>query len=288
VKNKRTTSRNRRWDAWAGDITAIRSLAKTINECVQERHKDILDSVKERIETIENADKRGLGYDQLMLESLRQRAQELEAAENNELVILKMFDKYEEVYGEVNEVLAELDRRSTRCLVFAFDVENQRIRSADAFPSYHIGDGVQVRLGMDTNFRDSGADIIVSSPSTGWARSSFARISDEVEKGVPRWSSLRRYLFSVFALLFATAVMIGTFPHINSKDKTAVTLVFGLVALFLAGMLVIAEDTRLVSWVFPRFELTGEGAQSSGTRRMIAVTATLISIPVGVLINLIS
>lgn len=219
-----------------------------------------------------------------------ERLRELKQIDIADVIELTVIDRYEEVFGKVDPVLAEMDRRSTRSLRYVTDGIRPPSRLFRGL-SESVTDGLYIRLGPPDSsfFHDSDqVCVVVTSPSTGWARSSFARICDEVEKGVPKWSFVRLpvFRFMLGAFYFAVpylAVMLAIQPEL---DRWLMIGVITAGAALLLGMLEITG--KLTDWLFPAFEVFQEGGQPSGTRRATALISLLITIPIGILVNQIS
>ncbi|WP_147457835.1 hypothetical protein [Micromonospora sp. BL1] len=228
--NERTTSRKRTWTCWAGDLSDLRALGRVILDIVDQRRKELVEEKskalaelrqsydQETLNLIEEWENPPKEKDEPtdINEIIRQakasivnrdamsrfidykvKAGQLEGLRNldvTDIVELTVVDRYEEVFGKIDPVLDEMDRRSTRSVRFAADgttPPDRIMRSVSEF----VTDGVHVRLGTPKTSLAGGDDparVIVTSPSAGWARASFARICDEVEKGVPKWAFMRR------------------------------------------------------------------------------------------------
>ncbi|WP_433344314.1 hypothetical protein [Micromonospora sp. CA-111912] len=214
-------------------------------------------------------------------------AQEVERLTNlnvKDCVEVTVFDRYEEVFGNVDEVLAELDRRSTLGIVFRSD----GMRGPDSLYrslSDEVRDGVYIRLGKGRYHRSTGAEVSVTSTSTGWARSSFARICDEMEKGVPTWALASRLAPAIFVLLVA-APFAAIAIALGGGNYAWWSVVACCGVLFAATVSRLSE--RFMGWLLPPFEISAEGSESSGTRRLVTILATVSTIPIGVFVNLIS
>ncbi|MFI2652886.1 hypothetical protein [Micromonospora fulviviridis] len=219
-----------------------------------------------------------------------QRLEKLKRLSPAEIVELTVIDRYEEVFGRVDSVLEELDRRSTRSLRFASD----GIRPPDKMLrnlTEYVTDGIYVRLGQAKSSRftsEDAAQLIVTSPSAGWTRSSFARIGDEIEKGVPKWAFLRLPAFRLLlgALYFiaptlAVAIAVG----LDTKSAAWVFAAGGALA-FISGLTELTA--KITDWMLPAFEVLQDGSQPAGTRRLLTLVGILVTIPVGIFVNQIS
>ncbi|MFI6254556.1 hypothetical protein ACIBCL_00395 [Micromonospora zamorensis] len=175
----------------------------------------------------------------------------------------------DEVAGPIPEVLSEVDRRSVKRLKFVAA----------------LGPSERLRVTL-TREAEEAVVIDVVSQRTGWAKQAYARLADEIEKGVPRWATLRsggpKFGLSILPPLALALFVALVLPKSLDDDRDFVGIMTFLVAWPFFWM------DRLYKWLFPGFELVGEGGQSSGTRRIATLSLLAASIPIGVLVNAIS
>jgi len=115
----------------------------------------------------------------------------------------------------------------------------------------------------------------------------LAQVSDEVDKSVPKWSFFRTargllvWMFLTYATTVGVAVLIEA-RHVTKGFSAAVFLTL-VIACVTTGL-----TAGLLNWLFPPFELYGEGGSSSGSRRIGAVVVFIASIVAGILVNLVT
>ncbi|MET8910387.1 hypothetical protein [Micromonospora sp. NPDC004551] len=328
--NERTTSRKTSWTCWAGDMSALNALGRVVQEVVDQRRREVAEKKRSELNALLNtfdeatveiirdwesgaeeqesmamnaadgaenalqimqkrarrfANKNHYEYQRLHSELTR-----FEEASKEDIVELTVVDKYEEVYGRVDEVLAEMDRRSTVSVRFRADGSRPPDRQYGRTSEY-VSDGIHLRLGGqgDSPFRtDRPVSLTVTSPSAGWARAAFARVSDEIEKGVPRWAVVRRpsAQFSLSLLYFAVPY-ITVMLIIKARQPIWIAGFWaGIIAWLISS--VSGTASRFHNWLFPPFEITQDGAESSGTRRILFLITLMLSVPIGILVNRIS
>jgi hypothetical protein len=73
---------------------------------------------------------------------------------------------------------------------------------------------------------------------------------------------------------------------IPAKEQSVRLFIAGISAMCLLTYTIVGE--RIKNWLFPAFELSGEGAQSSGSRRLATILLLVASVPIGILVNKIS
>lgn len=163
--------------------------------------------------------------------------------------------------GDPSQVIDEIDRRTVADVKY-----NARIR-------HPVNDRLEIKFAKRDH--GAGASIEVESEDRGWANHVFASVSEEIQKGVPRWSWTRRaygrlIVAVVTALCIAGTVTLIVLPHVPAKDRPELPLVvFVQVSFGLGGILgMIAFSERPYNWFAPAFEITPEGRDPSGTRRL--------------------
>lgn len=175
-------------------------------------------------------------------------------------------------------MLDELDHRSV-----------VRIEFAGQFP-YASKDELTVQFGTKYAF-DGSIQLKVASNDPTWARSTFGQLADDIGKGVPWWASVRNKghvlgVWLVLCELLALAIFLVLSPHIPPGERLnayqSLATLAGIVALgiFMSG--------SLTDWLFPHLEITRPGGQSSGSRRLAVIGSVLISVVVGIFVNMIS
>ncbi|MDG4779001.1 hypothetical protein O7614_04995 [Micromonospora sp. WMMD961] len=220
----------------------------------------------------------------------RDNLKDFEEVPIEDIVELTVIDKYEEVFGKIPSVTAEMDRRSTQSVRFLAD-DSQSPSKTYRRSSEWVTDGVYLRLGPKSASpfgTDLAVYLEVTSPSAGWTRAAFASICDEIEKGVPKWSFMRRPFWRFFLGISYfyvpwVAIMLAIEPE---PAIWSATIWLPTIAVLLSAVSGITN--RLTDWLFPPFEITQDGAQPSGTRRLGILASLFVTIPVGVFVNHIS
>lgn len=177
------------------------------------------------------------------------------------------------ISGPVDEIFPQIDPRTIELLFISA-----------TFARYDDNDQVTVRMRK----KDPSEVLVrVTSPDGAWSRSTFAALSEEIENGVPKWSRFRRLSWKallgvmIYIVVFlGVALILSSYPAIRSW-----ALLPSLAVGVSAQSLFYVDAVR--DWFFPPFELR-EGRQSTGSRRLALVAGIVLSIPVGVLVNVIS
>ncbi|MEU7926646.1 hypothetical protein [Micromonospora sp. NPDC049801] len=259
---RRSFRKRHQWHAWSGEFADLERLGRIVEDLYSTWLKE---REYEEGQTGEVAEATGV----INLAGVPGGASVGDGNETYPFVGLIVEDE-DEVSGPIFEVLPEVDRRSVVGLKFV----------ATLRPSERLS----VTFARNAN---EAVIVEVSSRRTGWAKQAYARLADEIEKGVPRWASLRsensRPRLAILAAT-ATAVFVGlVLPKSSGLEiRTSV----GAFAFSLTWPIFYIE--RLHKWIFPGFELVGEGSQSSGSRRLVTLFLLGASIPIGVLVNVVS
>jgi hypothetical protein len=262
---RRSFAKPREWHAWSGELEDLRRIGRIIEELYSEHP--------------------GSQENPLSINNLPTSVTNIHAGGDAHLHITVPADEDIEFYpflgmilvddervsGDVDEVMAELDRRSTRKITFIGALAPRD----------------RITLFFD---RENKPAIVLSieSPHSGWARQALSRLSVEIEKGVPVWAYLRANTFKsvmtklAASLMLSAALAVALIEDANPGDRLGATAFLA----FFISFAVMSE--RLLGWIFPGVEILGEGVQSTGSRRIALLLALLASIPVGVLVNRIS
>ena len=176
------------------------------------------------------------------------------------------------ISGPIGDVVSSIDRRSASSVSFAVASEMR-----------HLYDFLSATVGKEGY--QQGASVNVSSSNTAWARQTFARLSEEVEKGVPRWALLRtpwgRRLVGVaggLAMFSALALALA--------GLTRVAVVYPASAGAGLATAWLLTRRRTIDWLFPAFEILGPGGTSTGSRRLATLISLAASVVVGIIVNL--
>ncbi|WP_436687164.1 hypothetical protein [Micromonospora sp. URMC 106] len=175
--------------------------------------------------------------------------------------------------GAIAELMPEIDRRSVRKISFIGAVTPK--------------ERIMVTLSREDSYYGA-AQVIVESTDPGWTRQAFSELADEIDKGVPRWAYMQEQATPTLLTCSLTSGLLAAGVALAAplKEIEAKTFLAGVIALLLTAFLFLGESVR--NWFFPRFEVLGEGAQPSGTRRLVALGLVLISVPIGLWVNMVS
>jgi hypothetical protein len=127
-------------------------------------------------------------------------------------------------------------------------------------------------------------ELEAGSGDRGWVNEVFASVSEEVEKGVPRWEWVRhkggRSAFIAFVLIclaiIVSLIVVRQLP-LKSQGTFVVLAAVSVVVLWfiLTGQ---QPLNRFIDWLFPGFEIFPEGGRPTGTRRLAFFGSLLLTI----------
>ena len=253
----RRTSLTRKWKSWSGELQDLQRLISLVEQLAVQRMPETT------IVTSGEQDPEG-------------------GNAQKKLVRVTIIDGTDSTNGPPKEVLGELDRRT---------VDIVQIRT-----SLPTGDDdLIVSLSKidrrSEPFARMGVAVDIKSSNPGWARQCLAQISNEIDKSVPKWSFFLTMLgrLVLLALGFAAVTCVALLieaRHIHKAfEGWAIFTVF--ITLFIASWSWI-WGPPLIQWLFPSFELYGEGGSSSGGRRLAALIGSLAAFLLGIIVNLIT
>lgn len=292
IETDRSTDKEREWPIWVGSMEDVRRLATATEQMAEIRRRFLLESFDEETEQEVGVAPNRLGSKQLDVlaetdsegvefakELIRQNVKGLREAERRGLekrltVTATLVDGDDTTKGEIASVLAELDRRSVKSVEFSM---------------WHYDERVAVTLDRKAGrLRGYGARLQVKSSDLGWARQTFAHLSDEISKGEPKYSWIRKTSGRIavvcgWALAPILAIVLIVLPSVPGKDRWVPWLVGIYAALALA--FIIALSDSLLDWLAPRFEIVGEDGQSTGRRRIGAAIAPVVAVIIGIIVN---
>ncbi|WP_188188937.1 hypothetical protein [Nonomuraea sp. SYSU D8015] len=177
----------------------------------------------------------------------------------------------DQISGSIDDVFSEIDRRSIRRLTFIAALQ-PRERLILRFSRHQM----------------PAVTLEVESSDTGWARQALAKLADEVDKGVPRWSFVwgpgERAFYTNVAASAIVGLAVGVSELASSLGANFAIGMFVFMGIWIFSM----SASRLREFIFPRFEILGDGSQSTGSRRLATLTLVLLSVPIGVFVNWIS
>lgn len=268
---ERSTDRERRWPAWAGTKDELKRIGHAVEEEV-ERHRSSKFAEHDAETSKILSDPKLDGLHKEVEEKVRRR--DRDALAERLSTEAKLVEGDNSTKGDVEEVLQELDRRNIMSIRFSMKDYDERI---------------DVELKKEGY--ESGAKLRVASKDRGWANQVFIRLSEEIEKGVPGWSWLRRQAGRGVIALLSTltpliAINVALIPNLSKSGKEV------LYALdptpFIIGFILLTLSDRFHSWLFPRLEITSEGSPNTGSRRLAWAGGLVLTVVLGVIVNLIS
>lgn len=174
--------------------------------------------------------------------------------------------------GELEATFAEFDPRTVTGVTFTgrfpYDVRDELLQ-------------ITVSWGKLQAIR-----VDVVSIDHGWANKVLASISEEIDKGHVRWSWVQRtwgraIIASAitWALYIALLLIIGQFwmsPYVS--------VVAGIVGLLLAMTIVVPD--KLFYKIFPMIEILNSTGGSAGRRRAGLLGSILLTITLGIIVNI--
>jgi hypothetical protein len=251
----RRTKPERRWGSWCGELKDLRRLVTMMEELAEQRRAQML---AELADDDENERKRW--------------------ANRNLLIKIELADGADSISGPSEAVLEELDRRTVKS-----------VKISTNFPGYE--EKISLVLQKGGSYDNYGVRLDIESTNPGWAKQCLAQLSDEVDKSVPKWSFFLSIRGRVFALAVVLAGTLGVASLIEARYAHGdLGIAVAITALILVplGTPIVLIGMSIWPWMFPRFELYGEGGSSSGGRRLAALILFVASIFAGVMVNLIT
>jgi len=280
IETDRSTDKERKWPVWVGTLEDIHRLLAAVEEMAKIRRIALLASFDEETER-QFGEKAGAiePVQQTVEDAItqvfkNQRMTERGNLERRLTVTTTLIDGDDTTKGKGGGILRELDRRSVQSVAFdILDYDEQIVVTLDRKPS---------------SFNACGAELKVRSADVGWARQAFAYLSDEISKGEPRYSWIRKSFGKVIAgtglaLAFTLTVVLLVTPSVPSKWQFVPWAAGGYVLFILA--VVLSYSSPLLDWLAPRFEIVGDDGQSTGRRRIGAVMAPILAIILGIIVN---
>lgn len=185
-------------------------------------------------------------------------------------------EKIDNYGGPLDVIIEQFDRRTALGVFFTAKIGDK--------------DRINVELAGHTLYPEIKLDVESNDPA--FTRSAYARLSDEIERGIPWWGKMSTPLRNSITLILAAAcIAIATMlviPHEKPFKFEHWLVVGGTVFWFgFMGLAISVVRPSPMDWFYPQFEVTGDGV-SSTTRRVTTLSLLLLSIPIGVFVNAIS
>jgi len=251
------TSKSNAWPAWSGELEDLRRIGRLFESLIEQRRPDLWAS-----------------HDDQADESPTLKEWRKQRFEEGWRAVAELQDADDQVEGGIEEVLAELDPRSLARLTLRASSDETLVP----------GDGIAPVL--NARSESNPVRLSVNSSDQGWARQALSALSEEIAKGVPKWGRWRsasgRMTLSVVVFLFVnfTGLMLF-YSSAQGLVRAAACSAIGIIA----GLIV--HSTRVINWFLPPLEVTSQ-AGSTGARRLAGLGALLASVPIGILINLLT
>ncbi|WP_448623568.1 hypothetical protein [Geodermatophilus sp. URMC 64] len=254
------TTKTNTWLAWSGELNDLRRIGRLFTSVVEDRGPALWASYE-----AENLDVASSSID---------GGWRKEDFDKRWRASAKLQDGDDEIEGPIDEVLAELDPRTIDRLEF----------SATSDHTVIPGDAIALVFNRGNSY--SPISLVVRSSDHGWARQVLSSLSEEVEKGVPRWARWRS-IAGRAAISWATYVAVYVLlllilpTALAPLPRQIIAIGAGIVVAFAAA------SSRSLDWLLPPFEVRSQGT-STGGRRITALALLLVSVPVGVLVNVLT
>jgi hypothetical protein len=275
-KPTRVAERTRVWAAWTGEIADLERLGREVEKVHEKRTDAILREYDEATAEVLS----GITDDQILREirqkSRAERREELASDLRLQMTIVEGTDT---ITGSIEGVLGEVDRRSTSEICFS-----NRLR-------YGSSDLLSVKLRRDRSHK--AAELHIKSEDPGWAREAFVHLSEQIDKGYPRWgwicSGRGEVLFVLFntLCLMALVALLAWPPspvRLFGPDKIGAPILWGVIC----GLISFFLSPKLLNWMFPSFEITGPGGQSKGGRYVAYIGSLVAAFVIDIIVTIIS
>lgn len=281
-----TVRRAREWRAWCGDKAALDSL----NRKLEEACKSLVDSVIPKAQQWVAELERRVAQNQespTVLEQPRLGVRQLQAIDYGNMISMTALTDTEELDGLSRDVLPLLDWRSTERIRF-------QLNGSAAGVDYNTREITKIyvpRLQLDLGSSDQshGARIEISGYSPDWVRSSFTQLSEEIQRGVPWWARYPRSFLSFAVLAFGGVLVYAGVVLALPLAGTPRDLAWAFIWVPVALAVSLAQNNALQRWLFPPFELTPPNGRPSADARLAKLASLfLVTVPVGIIINLIT
>ena len=254
------TKKENKWWAWSGELDDLRRIGSVFRDLVAQRGSTILNEFDRGRE--DSADPSVASHERRKTEfSEKWRAS------------ASLHDGDDQIDGSIAEVLDELDRRSATRLEFS------------STGMYAAAAGEELRVVFSRSSYIQAVHLKVRSGDQGWARQVLTLLSEEIEKGVPKWAWCRSLWGRILISLVVTVCLVSALfllpPLLTSIPRAVIAS--GIIL----TVQIVVSSPGVVRWFFPPFEVTSQ-AGSSGGRRLAVLGVVLLSVPIGIIVNLLT
>lgn|GEM_PF-7062558 len=262
----RSTTRERKWRAWSGDLEQLQRIAKRFEELAQARQQAMVSQVS-WTSALAEEQIRPADDGQLYESYVRESGLEISVA---------IMESGDVARGSSIEVFPEVDYRNVQNVRMVFG-------HGDEF----------LELCFSTAAVDTTpVKLAVSSKDIGWAKLAFATLSDEVQTGVPRWARLKgERINGVLALTMGSVVLGVGLAAVRQANVSLPRWSWPLVVILIV-MAIAFTLPSLSDRLFPSFEVLPVGSRPTGNRVLIwllgACVTNLIALAIGIYVNYVS
>lgn len=255
MQTSRKTTLSRSWPTWCGEVADLRRLASIVSSLGAARCKAVISD--------------DLAEDEWRLARWR---------EFDPDAVVTIVDGPDTASGAADNLFEEIDRRTIQKVIIRAE-----------FPG--TDERMEIRFDKDRAFYGGAVELEVSSVTPGWARQCLAQLSDEIEKSVPRWAWFWTQAGMTFSTLIVGVILVGI-PliiedrYISNKSSLKVAVPLTIACAFAIFAWVPMYSGRVWRWLFPRFEVIGEGGSSTGGRRFAALLTFALTTLAGLLIGI--
>lgn len=263
----RTVTQDRTWKAWVGSFAQLERIHSRLKELAVDRQSALLAAIPEPLP--------GDADDPWELRYEREKQTRARADITDKYkVVARLASPGEAISGTFDEVKQEFDTRTFTRLAFSIDTP--------------LGSDDRVVLRFDPYKKKGGnpppdLHLDVKSSDRGWALQVMAQVSDEIQRGVPRWSWLYKgWAAGLGTVVLYIAFLVSLRPLLKLIPKTSDTtaeLVAAVASIVLA--LALNWNSRLLYTILPPIEITHDGNQSSASRS-IGFLFGVIVVPVAI------
>jgi hypothetical protein len=257
------TTKENTWSAWSGELEDLRRIGRLFSSLVEQRRAPLWAAISG--EYVVNPETPGA-------ESVAERRKA--DFDRRWKAVATLQDGDDQIEGPINEVLAELDPRTISRLEF----------SATSHYIGAAGDAIGLTFNKENLFQPVVLDV--RSSDQGWARQALTSLSEEIERGVPKWARWRSFLgkMGVSVAICLVVYLIATILLPSSLHTWIRTLTASAIAIAVA---LVATSFRSLDWFLPPFEVRSQGT-STGGRRIAGLALLLLSVPIGILVNILT
>lgn len=269
------TEKTRAWPAWAGTREDLGRIGAVTQGLFEFRKKSLCEAYQAGLE---NEIDDQINEDR-QREGIRKQAEQFANSMRLEATVAHGTDSST---GQPDDVIKELDRRT----VTSYTLES-------LFPYPTRDESLTVKFMWAHGDNSTGAEVKIGSKDIGWANQALAMLSEEIDKGGPKWFSVHKPAMRFAVHLLVTLSVAGsiTFAFAPLLQGALAVIALAIVSvLFVAWLLVgVAVLAPFVyNTIFPPVELLGEDFHSTTGRRVAFFSSLVLTVALGVFVNIIS